>query len=201
MLMQPSSPDPKFDFMLKNNAQPKRRMALPRMSKPIKIVAGAIVAVILLVIVSSVLSGHKGGATKDITGALARGQETLRVTQLAQQQLKFQDPTTQALSATVYSSLSSDQQQLIAYLAKSHTKVSKLQLAADTDKSTDASLQTASQNNALDSSYITYLRDSLTKYQADLQAAYNAAGPNGKVILKSAFDSANTLLSNPPLKS
>jgi hypothetical protein len=199
--MQPTSPDPKFDFMLKNNAQPKRGLALPRMSKPVKIILGAIVAVILLVIISSVLSGHKGGATKQITAALARGQETLRVTQLSQQQFKFQDPTTQALAATVSSSLASDQQQLVAYLAKSHIKVSKLQLAADGDKNTDASLQTASQNNSLDSAYTSYLKDSLAKYQTDLQAAYATAGPNGKAILKSAFDSTAVLLGSAPLKS
>ncbi|MBX4197659.1 hypothetical protein KW801_03865 [Candidatus Saccharibacteria bacterium] len=199
--MQPTSPDPKFDFMLKNNAQPKRGLGLPQLSKPIKIVAGAIVAVILLVIISSVLSGHKGGATKQITAALARGQETLRVTQLTQQQLKLQDPATQALAATVYSSLSSDQQQLVAYLAKSHIKVSKLELATDGDKTTDTQLQTASQNNSLDSAYVTYLKDSLAKYQTDLQEAYKAAGPNGQAILKSAYDSTKTLLDNPPLKS
>jgi hypothetical protein len=198
--MQPQSPDPKIDFMLKNQAPAKRGFGLPALSKPIKIMLGAILAVILLVIISSALSGHKGGATKDITAALARGQETLRVTQLTQQQLKFQDPNTQALAATVNVTLSSDQQQLLAYLSKNHTKVSKVQLASDIDKTTDTNLQSASQNNSLDSAYVSYLKDSLSKYQADLQAAYNAAGPNGKAILKSAYDGTTTLLSNPPLK-
>jgi hypothetical protein len=200
MLMQPQNPDPKFDFMLKNNQPAKRGLPLPRMSKPVKIIAGAIFAVILLIVVSSVLSSRNKGATQPIINAMARGQETLRVTLLAQQQLHLQDPTTQAVAATVSSSLASDQAQLKAYLLNNHTKLSTAQLAGDIDKNTDTQLQSASQNNSLDSAYVTYLKDSLSKYQADLQTAYKDAGPKGKAILKSASDSAGILLSTPPLK-
>ena len=198
--MQPQSPDPRFDFMLKDQPKPGRSFGLPALSKPVKIILGAVFAIFLLIIISSVISGHKGGATKQITAVLARGQEVLRVTQQVQQ-LRLQDPTTQALAATVNATLSSDQQQLLAYLSTNHVKVSKVQLAADTDKSTDTNMQSASQNNSLDSAYDGYLKDNLNKYQTDLQAAYGAAGPKGKVILKNALEGTTTLLSNPPLKS
>ena len=201
MLMQPQSPDPQFDFMLKNNPQPKRSLALPAMSKPVKIIVFAIIGVILLIIISSVLSGHKGGSTQSIVSAVAREQEILRVTQLVQTQQTLRDPGTTALASTVSASLSSQQAQLTAYLAQSHTKLSKLQLAADTDKTTDTQLQDASQNNQLDSAYKDYLKQALAKYQSELQTAYNSAGPNGKTLLKDAFDSTATLLNNAPLKS
>jgi hypothetical protein len=200
MLMQPSSPDPKFDFMLKNNPQPKRGLPLPSFSKPVKIILAATIGVLLLVVISSILSGGKGGSTQPVVNAVARGQEILRVTGLTQQQIHLQDPTTQAVAATVSAALTSDQQQLSSYLASSHTKLSKLQLAADTDKTTDAQLQSASQNNNLDQAYVTYLQQALAKYQADLQTAYKAVGPKGKTILKSAYDSTSTLLSTAPLK-
>jgi hypothetical protein len=199
MLMQPQSPDPKFDFMLKDNQPAKRGLALPNMPKPVKIILAAIIGVILLIIIYSLLSGRSSGATQPVINSMARGQETLRVTKLVQQ-LQPQDPTTQALAATVSAALSSDQAQLKSYLAANHTKPSAALLAADADKSADTQLQSASQNNSLDAAYAAYLKTNLAKYQTDLQTAYQSAGPKGKAILKVAFDSTTTLLSTPPLK-
>jgi hypothetical protein len=199
--MQPTSPDPKFDFMLKQNAKPKRGLPLPALPKPAKIILAVVGGIFVLVIISSLLSSHKSGGTQPIVNVMARGQEILRVTQLTQQTLPLQDPSTQALAATVYASVSSDEAQLKSYLSKSHIKVSTAALAADTDKTTDSSLQSASQNNGLDSAYVGYLKTALAKYQTDLQTAYKVAGPNGKTILKSAFDSTTTLLASPQLKS
>jgi hypothetical protein len=199
--MQPQSPNPNFDFMLKDQPQPKRSL-MPNLSKPLKIGLAVAGGIILLIIISSLLSGRKSSASQPIIGALARGQEILRVTALIQQPpLQLRDPQTQALSATVSSSLSSDRQQLISYLAKNHTKVSAVQLAADINKSTDASLQSASQNNNLDSAYVTYLKSNLGTYQTDVQTAYKSAGPNGKALLQKSFDSVNTILSSPQLKT
>lgn len=199
--MQPQSPDPKFDFMLKNNQpQAKRALGLPSFSKPVKIGLGVVIGIILLIIISSVLRGGGGGATADITGVLARGTEIQRVTKEVQL-LNLQDPTTQALAATVATSLSSDQAQLTAYLASNKAKVGTAQLAVDLDKTTDAQMQSASQNNNLDQTYITYLQQELVKYRSDVQTAYNVAGPKGKAILKNSFDGINTLLASAPLKS
>jgi hypothetical protein len=201
MLMQPQSPNPNFDFMLKDQPKPKRSF-MPNLSKPLKIGLAVAGGIILLIIISSLLSGRNNGASQPIIGALARGQEILRVTALLQQPpLQLRDPQTQALSATVSSSLSSDQQQLVSYLAKNHTKVNTVQLAADVNKSTDASLQSASQNNNLDSAYITYLKSNLGTYQTDIQTAYKSAGSNGKALLQKSFDSVNTILSSPQLKT
>ena len=200
---QPQSPNPDFDFMLKDQQQPKSGFSLPGLNlpRPLKITVIAVGAIILLVIIHSLLSGRGGNSTTAIEGVMARGQETLRVTQLVQQQLQLQDPQTQALAATVNNSLASDQVQFKNYLALNHDKISTAALAADTDKTTDANMQTASENNGLDDAYVSYLRASLAKYEQDLKAAYNLAGPNGKQLLSNSFDSAQTLLSAPPLKA
>ena len=200
MLMQPQSPNPDFDFMLKENQPAKRGLPLPNFSKPVKIIIAVLVAVALLIVISSVLSGRQAGQTQPFIDILARGQETLRVTSLVQQ-LQLQDPQTQALAATVSSALASDKQQLTDYLAKNHNKISPNALGADDDKAADANFQTADQNNNLDSTYVTYMRDALTKYENDLKAAYNSAGPNGKAILNSISVSTTTLLNSPPLKT
>jgi DNA-binding response OmpR family regulator len=160
-----------------------------------------VVGLIILIIISSLLSGRKSGSTQPIALALARNAETLRVTTLAQTQLRLQDPQTQALAATVNASLTSDKAQLLSYLAINHAKVGTSQLAIDTDRSTDANFQTASQNNSLDSAYVAYLKTALPKYQTDLINAYNAAGSNGKKLLSSSYDSTKALLATPPLKS
>ncbi len=188
--------------MLKDQPPARRGLPLPSLNlpRPLKIVLWAVGGIVLLIIIVSAFSGRSSGSTTAIAGALARGQETLRVTALVQQ-LQLQDPQTQGLAATVSNSLTSDQIQLKNYLARNHDKVSPAQLAADTDSTTDASMQSASQNNGLDDAYVSYLRSSLGKYEQDLQNAYKLAGPNGKRLLSADFDSAQTLLSSPPIKS
>ena len=198
--MLPQSPNPDFDFMLKNQQTAGHSFSWTHLHGRTKITLAVIGAIVVLIIVSSLLAGQGSGSTQAIINALARDQETLRVTTLVQQ-LNLQDPQTQALAATASGSLTSDKAQLISYLAKNHTKVSDAQLAADIDKTTDTSLQSASQNNGLDAAYVSYMKDGLVKYETDLQTAYNSAGPNGKTLLSNSFDSAKTLLNSAPLKS
>jgi hypothetical protein len=196
--MQPQSPNPDFDFMLKDQPQ-ARRSLMPNIPRPAKIALIVAVGIILLIIVTSLFSSRGKGSTQSFVSLAARAQETLRVTAL--EQPKLQDPQTQALAATVSAALSSDEQQIISYLAQNHIKASKVQLAALTDKTTDASLQTAAQNNNLDSAYVSYLRDSLTRYQTDLQNANKSAGQNGQALLFAINQSAQTLLKTSPIKS
>lgn len=199
--MQPQSPNPNFDFMLKDNKAKGRGLPMPNLPKPAKIALGVVGGLLLLIITSSLLSSRNSGKFQPIVNVLARDQEILRVTTLVQQQLQLQDPTTQAMAATAGGALSSEKVQLLNYLSQNHVKVSNLQLNADADKSTDSNLQTAAQNNGLDAAYASYLKTALATYQSDLQTAYKSAGPNGKNILSGAFDSATAMLKSPPLNS
>jgi hypothetical protein len=201
--IQPQSPNPNFDFMLNNDQAPKKHLPLPSVNlpKPAKIVLGVVAVIFVLIIASSLLSGKGGGNNQPIVDAIARDQEILRVTNLVQTRLKLQDPQTQAAAATAATMLTSEKIELVSYLKQNHTIVSPAQVAADIDKTTDSSLQTASQNNGLDTAYISYLKASLAKYQADLQAAYKSTGPTGKKLLSNAFKSNAELLKSPPLSS
>jgi len=198
--MQPQSPNPDFDFMLKD--QPAKRRVLPslNLSRPVKIGLGIVAAILVIIIISSLLSGRNAGKTQPFIDVLARGQETLRVTSEVQQ-LQLQDPQTQTMAATAAAALASDKQELLSYLTKNHIKVGAKALGADNDKTTDTSLQTAAQNNNLDTAYAAYMRDALGKYETDIQTAYKTAGPNGKKILNDASISTTTLLNSPPLKT
>jgi hypothetical protein len=201
MLMQPKSPSPEYDFMLKENKPTKRSLSMPNLPKPVLIGLAVVGGLILIIIISSVLSSSRKSSTQPFVNALARAQETLRVTQLVQHQLNPPDPQTQTLAATVNSALSSDKQQLTSYLLKNKVKVSKTQLSADVDKSIDTSLQTASQNNGLDTAYINYVRNALTRYQSDLQTALSGTGPNGKKLLSSSIESTRAIINSAPVKS
>jgi hypothetical protein len=197
--MQPKSPSPDYDFILKDNQAQKRRLPMPNLTKPVLIGVGVIVGLIIIAIIGMVLSGKNKGKYQPYESVMARGAETLRVTKLVQQ-LQLQDSQTQALAATVNSAMSSDQQQYTSYLAKNGVKVSATLLAADTDKSTDNSLQTASQGNSLDSAYETYLKTALAKYQDDLQSAFVTSGPAGKVLISNSIESTRALLNTAPIK-
>ena len=203
MLMQPQSPNKDFDFMLKGNQAPKKRLPLPSLNlpRPAKIGLAAVGAIFIIIVISSLLSGRKSGSFEPFVGVVARGTEILRVTTLTQQQLQLQDPQAQALAATVSAALASDKQQITSYLTKNHIKVSTAELAADTDKTTDASLQSASQSNSLDSAYVSYVQAALTKYESDLQAASKSAGPNGQKLLSASFSGARALLNSAPIKN
>lgn len=184
------------------NSQPKqhRGLSIPSLPKPAFIALAVILVVILLVVISSVLSGRKAGKFQPFADVTARSQETLRVTSEAQQ-LQLQDSQTQVLAATVASALASDKQQIITYLEANHDKLSAKALGADNNKATDAIMQSAAQNNGLDSAYVTYVRTALSTYESDVRTAYSTAGPRGKDLLNSISVSVTTLLNSPPLKS
>jgi hypothetical protein len=197
--MQPKSPSPDFDFMLKSQPKQRRRLAMPNLPKPVLIGLAVLLVLILLIVVSSVMSGRKTDKFQPFVSALARDQETLRITSFAQQ-LQLRDPQTQAMAATAANALASDKQQMIDYLQKNGTKVSPAALGADNDKASDTSLQTAAQNNGLDAAYVAYMKTALGKYENDLKIAYVSSGPKGKQILADASASVMTLLNSPPLK-
>ncbi|MBX4190678.1 hypothetical protein KW794_01180 [Candidatus Saccharibacteria bacterium] len=199
--MQPKSPNQDFDFILKDNKPAKRGFSMPNLPKPVLIGLAVLLSLILIIIFASVLSGRNKGNAQPFINVLGRGQETLRVTTLVQDKLSLQDPQTKALAATVGSVLSSDTHQLSSYLTKNHMKYSAAQLAAFTDKSSDATLETASQNNRLDAAYVDYLKTAISKYQTNLQNALDGAGSNGKKLINNSLESTRTLLNSSPLKT
>ena len=180
---------------------PKKHFSLPKVNlpKPVKIAIGVIVALIIVIVLSSILFGNKTGSYQPYLSTLARAQEITRVSALAQDD--SQDQTVQNLAATVQTTLSSQQAQITAYLKSNKASFGAKQLAADSDKSADAALQTATQNNNLQSVYQAYLKQNLALYKADISAAYAKAGPQGKTVLDNAYASVQTLLASPPLSN
>jgi hypothetical protein len=112
-----------------------------------------------------------------------------------------QNPDTKGLAVTTEAALSSDQAQLASYLGKNGVKVSSKSLAIYTDKTVDAQMQTAAQNNSLDSAYAAYLKKALMDYENRLSTVYPTVSVTAKNILHTAFVSTQTLLAAPQVAS
>ena len=192
-----SSPNPNYDFILKDKPQPKKSLKIPSFGLPKKaagILLGALALFLVIILVAAIFRG--GGNATSVVGVLGRGQEILRVTKLVEP-LAQSSGDTLSLASTTEAAFASQQVAISNYLAKAGVKSDAKSLALYQNKNTDAQLQAAAQNNNLDSAYATYLKKSLADYRAALQAAAKGASPTRIQILNDAFGSTQTLLSAP----
>jgi hypothetical protein len=90
---------------------------------------------------------------------------------------------------------------LSTYIKGNKAKIEPTQLRLYVNKTSDAQIQTASQNNSLPTFYKSYLKDSLTAYANAIGATYKGAGPRAKVVLNDAFNNATTILSSAQVAS
>ena len=187
--------------MLKQQ-QPQAEKSSGRFSnfaKPAKLLIAAVAIFIVVVVVALVLGGGDSNS-KQVVDLMAQSQEIVRVSQL--QDTKFSDQNTKGLSATTQAAMNSQKFQLTDYLTKAEVKYDVQALAVRTNSDTDKQLETAAQNNNLDSAYISYLKTSLTTYLNSLNSTHQATeSPTLKSTLKSAYDSVQTLLNSPQFKS
>lgn len=198
MLMQPQSPssDKSYNFIF-NETQKTKRSLVPNMSGPVLILVIAVGLIVLLILISVLFLGKGKTSSTDLVEILGRAQEINRVNTLEQQQLK--DPNTQGLLATTQVVLTSQQTELNGYAKAHKIKVDAKKLATYQNSQTDAQLQTAAQNNNLDSAYSTYLKQALQSYSGSLAKAYQDSKDNSfKATINSAYISTQTLLGNPP---
>lgn len=169
------------------------------LGKPAKILATAVVALILVVVAAMVFSSGESNS-QQVINLIAQNQEIIRVSQLQDQ--KFSDGNTKGLSATTQAAMNSQKFQLSDYLTKANVKYSPQQLAAKMNPNIDTKLQTAAQNNNLDDAYISYLKTSLTDYMNSLSETFKATKSQTlKSALQSASNSVQTLLNSPQFKN
>lgn len=199
--MPPQSPSPEYDFIYKDRPQPKKGFGLPGLGlpRPVKIILGISIALIVIILFYSLLFGNKTTGSDQLVGIMGRAQEIARVSDLVQKQSK--DTNTLNLATTAEISMASDQAQLTSYLKKNHQKFSSGQLLIYKDSNIDTQLQSAAQNNSVESFYISYLKKELGTYHSSLVSAFAGTGPNAKAILQSSDTSVETLLSTSQLKS
>lgn len=211
-LMQPDNAPPihtsqnqpsQYDFILKDKPKPKRKLipSFTNLPKPARIIIEVVLALFVIIILLALFSGNHASGSNKLVSVVAQAQEIVRVDTIAAQQANNSSGAIQNLIATSSTVLSSQQAELTQYLKNNNVKISNNSLNADFNKNTDTSLQTATQNNNLDSVYLSYLKSQLNNYQTSLQTAYKSAGKNGKAILSKDYDSIQTLLNAPQFSS
>ena len=187
-----------FDFIMNQQPKPKDPLASFSNLSPIKIVAGVLILLILVLILGSIFGGGDPNS-KRVVDLMAQTQEITRVTEAIQQDIK--DDNTLALTATAESTLTSQQTQFGLYLADTKSKYNKKLLAARQDSATDSQMQTATQNNQLESAYAAYLKTSLENYRNSLAGVFKkTVSKTLKNLIDDAYTSVQTLLKSPQLE-
>lgn len=203
--MQPQQPDPtnsQYDFIMKD--QPKAQKAggpkLPSGSLPkILILGGAGVFVIALIImIVGAISGKNGGKFQAFTNLSYRSGEIVRVSKIVAG--KSKDPDTLGIIATTDAALTSEQNQIASYLKGNSVKIDAKLTNPYLDKTVDAKLLAAQQNNTLESTYLSYLKENLGLYENQIKAAAPGSGTKGLGLLKSDLASVQALLASPQLQ-
>ncbi len=159
--------------------------------KQIGIFAGAALVIIIgLWIAFSALSPK--GNTADLLAITERQQEIIRIGTAATAAAGATDVRNFVSNTNV--SVTSDQQQLIAYLAKHGTKVGGKQLALDKNVQTDALLANAQAAGNYDGAVTQTLGSQLTTYEQLLKSAYNqTTSKSGKQLLQQIFTHTEAL--------
>jgi hypothetical protein len=193
-----------YDFILNPPKAPKPSplAKLPGGSNPfvLKIavmVAGAIVLMIILGIISSLLSsGSKANATA-LTDIAQTQAELIRVSDQGinnstQQSVKNLAITTKYTAKT-------QQNQLVNYMATQGIKVNAKQLTLKRNAQTDQKFTVAQQTSTFDTVFAKEMQTELQNYAATLKQLFSAAtGENERNILSTDYTQAQLLISQVP---
>jgi hypothetical protein len=167
----PQPPQDQYHFIM-NPEQPKRSSSLKNPMGLLFIVGAVAVVVVLLVVILSIARG--GGSNKQPLITVAQDQQEIgRVAALDLGQIK--DQRVKNFATTTQLTMATDSISYTSFLGKHGVKVSKKQLSAGTNSSTDAQLASAITSNTLDSTLSITLQNELKQYQTDLAKAYQSS--------------------------
>lgn len=195
--MPPSMPNPvpnrpDYDFII-NPARPSRKLSLSRFksrSARVAIVgAGTLLLLLLFVVIKSFFGGSVNN-TGSLTAVVQYQRALIHISTAAVQQPGI-SATTQNSAATILASISSAQQQLLAYFKTNGQSVSKTVANKKISASSDAQLTAAAGAGNYDKTYQSIIQILLTDYEQALKQAYaQTKGPQGQALLASDYSSA-----------
>jgi hypothetical protein len=160
------------------------------------LVGGAIVIMIMAAVLLNALVPNKGG-TAELTTIAQQQQELIRVATIGSEQAQGQ--AAQNFAASVQYGLTSDQNQLLQYLAGQGKKVGTKTLALKQNSKTDQLLADAASAGNFDTVFTQTVTDQLATYQKTLETTYKAtSGKNAKALLQSEYSAAGTLITTAP---
>jgi hypothetical protein len=196
---QPAAEPPaeQFDFITQNNETPEqtsplgglRLAGMPKQRLLLFGASGALFLIILIVLFSLLTSKP---ATPDLISLAQEQTELVHISTSAEQNASEQN--TKNLAVTAGLSLSSSQQQLLAYLKQNHQKISSKQLSSSISASTDQQLGDALASSDFDSVYTQTMQSLLNKYLLSIEQSLSLPTTNAHSQLLHAAAAAGTLL-------
>lgn len=191
----PPPPTPNYDFFM-NPAPPPKRSLIPTGSslkqRVIVVVGGGVALMILIIIFSSVFLGNHTNTTSLVTIAQQQN-ELVRVATEGDQQATQQ--TTKNLVLNIELGLTTNQQQLLAYLKKVGQTPSTKELAATQSATTDQQLTAAAAASNYDPVLVGILQNQLTKYTQTLKQTFAATkSTTQRQLINTDYEAAVLLL-------
>lgn len=190
-----------YDFIM-NPERPPKKPIVPQIGgassfskKIIFIVGGAFILIILMWIIGGMLGGG-GTNTAELTKLVQRQQEVARV---SAEGATSSSATIRNAAANTTLSVTSQQQQWIAFLAREGIELKQEQLKLLESAKTDTTLTTARSNNTFDTAFLNIMRTSLTDYAAAVQTDYtNATSERERTLLSKHYEQVQLLLKQYP---
>lgn len=193
--MQPDQqPANNYDFILNpQQNHPKRSLGGGNLGLKLLVIIGGIFVVVVAVVLLMRALGGSNGLNKPALLSVAQDQtELIRLSSTGTQDSGSQ--SNKNFSITTKLTVSADQKEFLAYLAKFGYKPDSKDLALKQSAQVDKQLTDARSASNFDVAYHGVMKQALGTYQRDLNAAYNTAGPEGRELLKKYYNSANLLM-------
>lgn len=161
--------------------------------KAFAIIGGiGILVLLIIVFVLSSMFGSKGNSESAALTAIVNQQQKIILSATASTQ-NAQLQATRNLATSIQFTVTGDQQQLVALLAKNNIKIKDLQKLKDDQTTT--TLSKASDSGVYDTVYLSIVDGQLTEYQKMMKTEYGKTKSEAvKKLLKSAFDNTTTLI-------
>lgn len=199
---QPYGPNNQYDFIVSPGGPPKKSL-LPSLGgqssftqKLIFIIGGAFVLIILMWIIGNILGGS-GTNTADLTKLVQQQEEIARVSAEGAEGTSRTDIRNAATNTKL--SVTSQQQEVLVFLAGQGTEIKEDQQKALENAATDELLETAKTNNTFDTTFIETMQSYLNDYSAAIQTAFdNASDETEQELLRSHFEQVKLLLEQLP---
>jgi len=189
-----------YDFILNPQKAPKPKKFGFGGNSNFGLTVGLIVggAVIFMVIVAIILSLVSGGTPKlNLVGIAQTQNELIRVADQGARSGVRQ--TTKNLAVTIQYSMTTQQQQTLAYLSRAGIGYDEKQLALKQDATTDQKLASAKSTSTFDTEFTSLMQTQLTTYANDLKTLYDSAtGETEKLLLSTYYEQAQLLISQIP---
>jgi hypothetical protein len=190
----PQGPNGRYDFFMAPQQNQKSKIALPGSfkSRIILVIGGIILLVILFSVISSLLNG--GPSVQVLQTAVAQDQqEIIRLSQKGSNTASA--AVAQNFAITTQFTLTSAQQDLVAYLGQSGIKLDAKKLGLKQNPKSDQTLATALSAGVYDQTFTQVMTINFNTYLADLNVAYKKTkGTNGRKLLRQDYASAQVLM-------